>query len=168
MAHGPVEHDLRTAVEGVERSARLQVGDVRHVHRHRMPGLADVEEEVAEHEVVPQQAHVGLAQPEGGGGTAHAIEVALDGAVRLQIADPIAFRLQAQTRGQGEHPEGRNGILVRAVHRPAVRRHVEVQVLGPRAHLMGVEDQVVADESVGLDPGRGLLLGGAHHARAQC
>ena len=168
LAHGPMEHHLRAAVERIERSARLQVGDVGHVRRHRVPGLAHVDQQVAEDQVVPEQAHVGVPQPERGQRAAHAVEVRLDIAFHLEFADPVTVDIQPQTGGQGQHPEGRDLVLVHPVHHLAVLGHVEIQVLGTGAHLVGVEHHVVTDEAVQLHLGRGLFLGGAHDARTQC
>ena len=162
-----MEHHLRTAVDRIERGARLQVGDVGEVRRHRMPGLADVDEQVAQHQVVPEQAHIGLTETERGHGTAHAVEVRLDVACSLEVADAIVADLESQPGGQGQHPEGGVGVLIHPVHHLAVLGHVEVQVLDAGAHFVGVEHQVVADEAVQLQLGRGLFLGGAYDARPQ-
>ena len=168
LAHVPVEHHLRAAVERIERGAGFQVGDVRHIRSHRMPGLADVDEQVAQFQVVPQQAHIGMPQTERGQGAAHAVEVRLDVSVDLEAADPVAADIESQPGGQGQHPEGRFRVLIHPIHHLPVLGHVEVQVLGSGAHFVGVEHHVVADETVELHLGRGLFLGGGYDARAQC
>ena len=132
-----------------------------------MPGLADVDEQVAEDQVVPQQARIGVPQPQRGQGTVHRVEVRLDVSGHLELADPIAADVEPQPGGQGQHPEGRDRVLVHPVHHLTILGHIEIQVLGSRAHFVGVEHHIVADEAIDLHLGRGLFLGGAHDARAQ-
>ena len=163
LAYRPVGHDLWAPVERIERGARLQVGDVRHVRPHRVPGLAHVDEQVAQLQVVPEHADVRLTQPEGRDGAVHAVEVGFHRAAHFQFADPVAGDVQSQARGQSQHPERRDlGEIPAVLGQAAVLGHVEEQVLRAGVHLMGVEHRIVANEAVQTVMRRFLFLSGSY------
>jgi len=155
-----IGRQLRAAVEGIERSTRLQVVHVRHVGRHGMPGLADGE---AHGSVVPVQLHEGLTQTQGGNGTAEVVEVGLYLTGNTHGAPLVGRHIQSQTGSKGDKAPVETVIEVHSTGHVVTLGHVEIEVLGTSAHSAGIGGYVVTDKAVKLEVCRFLFLrkGGA-------